>query len=71
MNREAAAWGFVAPALVALALFFFVPVIAALILSFTDFDIYAVADIGNLRFVGFDNYLQLLRTPLFAGLYDA
>jgi multiple sugar transport system permease protein len=65
MNREAAAWGFVAPALAALALFFFLPVVAALVLSFTDFDIYAVADISNLRFVGFDNYLQLLRTPLF------
>ncbi|MEO5493944.1 MAG: sugar ABC transporter permease [Sphingomonas sp.] len=65
MNREAAAWGFVAPALAALVLFFFLPVIAALLLSFTDFDIYAVADIGNLRFVGLDNYLQLLRTPLF------
>jgi multiple sugar transport system permease protein len=65
MNREAAAWGFVAPALVALAVFFFLPVIAALVLSFTDFDIYAVADLGNLRFVGLDNYLQLLRTPLF------
>ena len=65
MNREAAAWGFVAPALAALALFFFLPVIAALILSFTDFDIYAVADLSNLRFVGLDNYLQLLRTPLF------
>jgi len=65
MNREAAAWGFVAPALAALALFFFLPVIAALILSFTDFDIYAVADLNNLRFVGLDNYLQLLRTPLF------
>jgi multiple sugar transport system permease protein len=65
VNREAAAWGFVAPALAALALFFFLPVIAALLLSFTDFDIYAVADLSNLRFVGLDNYLQLLRTPLF------
>jgi len=65
MNREAAAWAFVAPALVVLGLFFFVPVIAALLLSFTDFDIYAIADIGNLRFVGLDNYLALLRTPLF------
>ena len=50
VNREAAAWGFVAPALFALALFFFLPVIAALLLSFTDFDIYAVADLSNLRF---------------------
>jgi multiple sugar transport system permease protein len=65
MNREAAAWAFVAPALVALGLFFFLPVVAALILSFTDFDIYAIADISNLRFVGLDNYIQLLRTPLF------
>ena len=65
MNREAAAWGFIAPALFALTLFFFLPVVAALVLSFTDFDIYAVADISNLRFLGLDNYLQLLRTPLF------
>jgi multiple sugar transport system permease protein len=65
VNQERAAWGFVAPALLALGLFFFLPVAAALILSFTDFDIYAVADIGNLRFVGLDNYLHLLETPLF------
>ncbi|MBW8842087.1 MAG: sugar ABC transporter permease [Sphingomonadales bacterium] len=65
VSQERAAWGFVAPALVALGLFFFLPVAAALILSFTDFDIYAVADIGNLRFVGLDNYIHLLETPLF------
>jgi multiple sugar transport system permease protein len=65
MSRENAAWVFVAPALVALGLFFFVPVLAALALSFTDFDIYALADLGNLRFIGFDNYILLLRTPLF------
>ncbi len=65
MNREAAAWSFVAPALIALAVFFFLPIAAALLLSFTDFDIYALADIANLRFVGLDNYLTLLRTPLF------
>jgi multiple sugar transport system permease protein len=65
VNREAAAWSFVAPALIALAVFFFLPIAAALLLSFTDFDIYALADIANLRFVGLDNYLTLLRTPLF------
>jgi multiple sugar transport system permease protein len=54
-----------APALVVIAVFFFVPVIAALLLSLTDFDIYALADLGNLRFVGLDNYLQLVQTPLF------
>jgi multiple sugar transport system permease protein len=60
-----AAWAFVAPALIVIAVFFFLPVLAGFALSFTDFDIYALADIDNLRFVGFANYLELLRTPLF------
>jgi multiple sugar transport system permease protein len=54
-----------APALGAIAVFFFVPVAVALALSLTDFDIYALADIANLRFVGLRNYLELLSTPLF------
>ena len=40
------------------AVFFFLPVVAALALSLTDFDIYALADRGNLRFVGLGNYAQ-------------
>ena len=55
MKRDTAAWAFVAPALVALGLFFFLLVVAALLLSFTDFDIYSLDDIRNLRFVGLDN----------------
>jgi multiple sugar transport system permease protein len=54
-----------APALSVIAVFFFVPVIIALGLSLTDFDIYALADIHNLRFIGLSNYLELLKTPLF------
>lgn len=66
MRRRAnPAWLFVAPALGAIALFLFVPVFASLLLSFTDFDIYAVAELGNLRFVGFANYQTLLAEPLF------
>ena len=38
---------FVAPALVVIGVFFFVPVLAALALSFTDFDIYALADLAQ------------------------
>jgi len=48
-----------------IAVFFLLPVLAGLALSFTDFDIYALADIRNLRFVGLANYAQLLQTPLF------
>ncbi|RZA12082.1 MAG: sugar ABC transporter permease, partial [Lysobacteraceae bacterium] len=46
---------FAGPALLAIAVFFGLPVLAALALSLTDFDIYALADIGNLRFVGLGN----------------
>lgn len=59
------AWGFLAPALLLITVFFFLPVLAALALSFTDFDIYALGDLDRLRFVGFNNYLQLLQSPLF------
>ena len=66
-QRERAAWGFVAPALLAIGVFFAIPVFAALLLSLTDFDIYALADIGNVRFVGLQNYERLLGNPLFWG----
>ena len=63
--RRLQAWWFVAPALAVICVFFFLPVAAALVLSLTDFDIYALADLGNLRFVGLRNYLDLVATPLF------
>src|SRR6202030_675818 len=60
-----AAWWFVAPGLTVIAVFFILPVLAALAMSLTDFDIYALADIRNLRFAGFGNYVRLLENPLF------
>jgi multiple sugar transport system permease protein len=60
-----AAWWLLAPALGAIVLFFALPVVAGLLLSFTDFDLYAIADPGNARFVGLANYARLLRDPLF------
>ena len=65
MKPSSAGWMFAAPALMVIGLFFGLPVIAALALSLTDFDIYALADLHNLRFVGIDNYLGLLQNPLF------
>jgi multiple sugar transport system permease protein len=56
---------FVAPALLVIFIFFFVPVAAAFLLSFTDFDIYALGNLEYLRFVGLGNYLKLLQDPLF------
>jgi multiple sugar transport system permease protein len=40
-------------------------VAGALVLSFTDFDIYALGNLDNLRFVGLANYHHLLHDPLF------
>ncbi len=65
MSSSRAGWMFAAPALLVIAVFFFLPVLAALALSLTDFDIYALANPDNLRFVGARNYLSLLQTPLF------
>ena len=65
MKLRGVGWAFVTPALLVISVFFLLPVIAAVALSLTDFDIYALADFRNLRFVGLDNYLDMLRTPLF------
>ena len=64
-ERNPAAYGFLAPALVLIFIFFFLPVVAALLLSFTDFDLYAVGDLSNARWVGLRTYVQLLTLPLF------
>jgi multiple sugar transport system permease protein len=65
MNRPSAAWLFLTPALLVLGVFFLLPVLAGLALSLTDYDLYALADIHNLRFVGLANYWALLHRPLF------
>ena len=65
MTLRLTAWGFVLPAVSIIAVFFLLPICGALALSLTDFDIYALADLRNLRFVGFGNYMRLIQTPLF------
>ena len=65
MNSQRAAWLFLTPALLVLGVFFLLPVIAALALSLTDYDLYALANIHNLRFVALQNYWALLQRPLF------
>ena len=60
-----AGWLFLAPALILIGLFFFLPAAAALVLSITDFDIYALADIDNARVVGISNYARAIDHPLF------
>jgi multiple sugar transport system permease protein len=63
--QSLAGWSFVAPGLILIGVFFFVPVIAGLVLSFTDFDIYAIASPDTARFVGLGNYRNVLGDPVF------
>jgi multiple sugar transport system permease protein len=56
---------FLAPAVLTLGLFFFAPIVASMLLSLTDFDIYGLADSSNARWVGWSNYSRLLSDPLF------
>ncbi len=66
MRRHSlAGWIFAAPALIVIGVFFGLPVLSALALSLTDFDLYALADTRNLRFAGLDNYIDLLQIPMF------
>jgi multiple sugar transport system permease protein len=63
-QMRAALW-FLAPALLLLLVFFFLPVVAGLLLGLTDFDIYAIGSPGNARFVGLENYARLLTNDVF------
>ena len=65
MTGSGRGYWFALPALLVIGLFFALPVLAAFLLSLTDFDIYALRGFENLRFVGLSNYLELLKTPLF------
>jgi len=56
---------FLTPALGVIGIFFLLPVACAFLLSLTDFDIYAFADLGNVRWIGLDNYYELARSSLF------
>ena len=58
---ERTAWAFLLPSLVLFATFTGIPVIAALGISFTQWDLFNPA-----RFIGLDNYTKLFGDPIFA-----
>ena len=64
-SESRAGWGFITPAMTLIGVFFAIPVASALLLSFTDFDIYSIGDFRSTRFVGLKNYSDLMAMPLF------
>ena len=59
-RQDGAAWVFLAPALALIATFFALPVLAGFVLSFTDYDLYAIGDPSVARWIGPRNYTQML-----------
>lgn len=62
---RSAPWFFIAPALILLFLFSLLPILIALVISFTDMDLAGLADYSGIRFVGLDNYMKILRDASF------
>jgi multiple sugar transport system permease protein len=59
------AWAFASPWIIIFVVFMATPIIASLILSFTDFGIANIGNPFNLNFIGFQNYVQLVHDPTF------
>ncbi|MNW51040.1 Lactose transport system permease protein LacF [compost metagenome] len=56
---------FIAPAVLLLTMFSIIPIFIALVISFTDMDLVGLADYSNINGVGFSNYLELFKDPVF------
>ncbi|HBT51546.1 MAG TPA: sugar ABC transporter permease [Petrotoga sp.] len=57
--------GFIGPSIILLLIFMLIPIVVSLVISFTDFDVYAIYDWGRASFIGFENYVNLMQDPLF------
>ena len=55
---------FLLPAIILLLIFLFIPICSAIIISFTDWNIYSINDLKQLSFIGLSNYRQLLQTDM-------
>jgi multiple sugar transport system permease protein len=64
-SESRAAFLFLAPSLLLIGVFFIVPVVAGFALSLTDFDLYSIGDIHNLRFIALRNYRELAGNAIF------
>ncbi|WP_336789958.1 carbohydrate ABC transporter permease [Paenibacillus sp. MMO-177] len=64
-SQSKAPYFFIAPALILLILFSLLPIVVALVISFTNMDLAGLADWSNISFVGLDNYVDVLADPVF------
>ncbi|GIO15633.1 sugar ABC transporter permease [Cohnella xylanilytica] len=64
LNKQAP-YVFIAPTLILLTLFSIVPILVALAISFTDMDLGGLANFRSISFIGFANYAEVLKDPVF------
>ena len=65
VRRTLVPYGFIAPALVLLAMFGLLPIAVAGVVSLTDLDISGLGHPETIRFIGLDNYRRLAGDPAF------
>lgn len=63
--RGRVGWLFIAPNLVGVALFTFIPLVSVIVLAFTDWNL--VSGLGAIEFIGAENFASVLRDPVFWG----
>lgn len=56
---------FIGPSIILLLIFMLIPILVSLTLSFTDFNVFAIYDWSNASFIGFEDYNNLMKDPLF------
>lgn len=64
-SSKAAPYVFIGPTLLLLTIFSLLPIAVALYISLTDMDLAGLANYGNISFIGFKNYLDVLKDPIF------
>jgi len=64
-RRTAVGWGFAAPWTILFVVFLAGPILASLVMSFTDFGLRDLRNPVGTNIIGLDNYVQLLGDPVF------
>src|SRR5215208_2977897 len=65
LRRHVEGWAFSAPFVALFVAFWALPIVASLVLSFTDFGLSDLRDPFGVGFVGLDNYSELLHDETF------
>lgn len=65
LKQRLTPYGFVLPAILLLLVFSLIPIVIALVISFTGLDIAGLGDWSQIKFVGFSNFINLFKDPTF------